>query len=448
MNTYDFVDEGLGHSSYVIDLGDGAAAIVDPPRFPTAHEALADRLGVRIAWTVDTHSHADYVTGSPSLTDRHGATFIAPQASRLATPHRPVHDGEHVQLADDVELIALATPGHTPDHHAYILTVRRAPVALFTGGSLMVGAVGRTDLCGPELAEPLAHDMFHSLRRFDDLPADLAVYPTHGSGSFCSAPGGSQRTSTLGHERVDNPLFSIRDEDTFVQRLIDGFGTFPAYFARLPELNRLGPTGYDSLPPLAAMTPDDLERHVATGGIVIDARPMLAFSAGHVPGSISNTLRPVFGSWLGWLVDPDRAIVFVLDPDQDRDDLIRQCLDVGHEHLAGELAGGIAAWTGTGRPVTVIPVVDPSHTTGRVLDVRQANEFEVAHVPGAINVELAQVVIADLPQGPLTVMCGHGERAMTGASLLAARRRADVVVLAGGPDTWSETTGAPLQTGQ
>ena len=448
MRIYDFVDEGLGHFSYLLDLGDGAAAVVDPPRFPTDHEALADRLGRRLVWTLDTHSHADYVTGSPGLAARRGATFLAPEASQLATPHRPVHDGEHVELTADVELVALATPGHTADHHAYLLAEQGAPVALFTGGSLMVGAVGRTDLCGPDLAEPLAHEMFRSLRRFDDLPDDVAVYPTHGAGSFCSAPGSSQRTTTIGHERDTNPWFAITDENRFVERLLAGFGTFPTYFARLPELNRLGPARYDTVPHLDPLTPEDLEHHVAAGGVVVDARPVSAFAAAHVPGSISNLLRPVFASWLGWLIVPGRPLTFVLDSGQDRDDLVRRCLDIGHEHLVGELAGGIDAWTATGRPLDTIPLVDPSHMTGRVVDIRQANEYTAGHVPGAVNVELGRVATADLPDGPLTVMCGHGERAMTAASLLTARGRTGVQVLDGGPDTWAAATSMPLAAGR
>ena len=448
MRIHDFVDEGLGHSSYVIDLGDGTAAVVDPPRFPTGHEALVERLGLRLAWTLDTHSHADYVTGSPALAARSGAAFIAPEASRLASPHRPVHDQEHVGLGDGVELMAIATPGHTPDHHAYVLAERGLPTALFSGGSLMVGAIGRTDLCGSDLAVPLAHEMFKSLRRFDDLPDDLATYPTHGAGSFCSAPGASQRTSTLGHERQANPLFSIADEDEFVEQLVEGFGTFPSYFARLPELNRLGPTRYDSLPHLARLQPDDVERHIAGGGAVIDARPIPAFSAGHVPGSMSNTLRPVFASWLGWLIEPGRPLVFVLDPEQDRDELVRQCLDVGHEHLVGELAGGIDTWTGSGRDISAIPLVGPPDVHGRVIDVRQANEFASGHVPDAVNVELAAVGTAAIAAGPVTVMCGHGERAMTAASILTANGHRDVVVLDGGPDSWPAATSQELVTGR
>lgn len=446
MRVHEFVDEGLGHSSYVIDLGDGTAAVVDPPRFPIAQEMLVDRLGSRLSWTIDTHSHADYVTGSPALAARRGAAFIAPAASHLATHHRSVQDRERIDLADGVELVAIATPGHTPDHCAFVLTEHGNPTALFSGGSLMVGTVGRTDLCGPELAEPLAHDMFRSLRRFDDLPDHLIVYPTHGAGSFCSAPGASQRTSTLRHERDTNPLFSVTDEDVFVERLVGGFGTFPTYFARLPELNRLGPRRYDSLPRLAKLHLEDVERHLAAGALLVDARPMGTFAAAHVPGSLSNTLRPVFASWLGWLVELGRPLVFLLDPDQDRSELVRQCLDVGHEHLVGEVTDGIAAWSEAGRPVDTIPLVGPEGLTGRIIDVRQADEYAAGHVPGATNIELGRVPNADVAAGPITVMCGHGERAMTGASIFAAAGRSGVTVLDGGPDTWCAATGRTLET--
>ena len=448
MKIYDFVDEGLGHSSYLIDLDDGTIALIDPPRFPTDHEALAAHLGARITWAFDTHSHADYVTGSPGLAARLGATFVAPTASRLQTPHHALVDGASIDLGGGMRMVALATPGHTPDHHAYVLQHAGDPVALFSGGSLMVGAVGRTDLCGPELAEPLAHDMFRSLRRFDDLADDLSVYPTHGAGSFCSAPGSSQRTTTLGDERSANTLFAITDEDHFVTTLLAGFGTFPTYFARLPELNRVGPHRFDTVPRLALLGPDDIERHHAAGGVVVDVRPAAAFAAGHVPGSMSNTLRPVFAGWLGWLVEPDRPIAFIVDESQDRDELVRQCLDVGHERSVGELAGGIDAWTASGRPVATIPLVGPNATAGRVVDVRQANEFATGHVPGATNLELGSIATANVPAGALTLMCGHGERAMTAASLLAATGHSDVFVLDGGPDTWSTATRRPLETGQ
>ena len=443
---HEFVDEGLGHSSYLIDLGNGAAAVVDPPRFPDAHETLAKQGALRIAWTMDTHSHADYVTGSPGLAARAGATFVAPEASRLETPHQPVRDQERLELGGGISIVAIATPGHTPDHHAYILEDNKKPIGLFTGGSLMVGTVGRTDLCGPELAVPLAHEMYRSLQRFDDLPDNLNVYPTHGAGSFCSAPGGAERTTTLGRERADNPLLQASSEDEFVERLVAGFGTFPSYFARLPEVNRRGPRRYDTLPSLDRLDAEAVERHVAAGGLVVDVRPFARFGAGHIPGSFSNTLRPVFGSWLGWLIAADRRLVFVLDPEQDRAELVRQCLDVGHEHLVGELDAGIDAWAAGGRPLATIPVVGANHLVGPVLDVRQRIEYETGHLPGAANVELGAIPGTPTPRGSVTVMCAHGERAMTAAALLAAGHH-DVSVFDGGPDTWASVTGLALETG-
>jgi glyoxylase-like metal-dependent hydrolase (beta-lactamase superfamily II) len=216
MQVHEFVDAGLGHSSYVIDVGDGTAAW---------------------EWVSIVYRRSDYVTGSPGLAARRDVTFTVLAASNLETSHQAIRDGKHGALAPGVTLTAIATPGHTPDHHAYALEVDGVPVASFTGGFAMVGTDGRTDLCAPELAVRLAHEMFRSLHRFDDLPGSLAVLPAHGAGSFCSTPGAAERTSTLGYERGTNPLLSISNEGAFVERLIDGgSGTFPIYFARLPEL--------------------------------------------------------------------------------------------------------------------------------------------------------------------------------------------------------------------
>jgi rhodanese-related sulfurtransferase/glyoxylase-like metal-dependent hydrolase (beta-lactamase superfamily II) len=403
---------------------------------------------MRPRWTIDTHSHADYITGSPALAHGDGITFVAPTASNLESPHIGVADEQRIELADDVTLRAIATPGHTPDHHVYLLERNAEPVALFSGGSLMVGAVGRTDLCGPTLAEPLAHAMFHSLRRLDHLPDDLAVYPTHGAGSFCSAPGGADRTTTLGRERASNRLFRIDDEDTFVEELLAGFGTFPSYFLELPERNRRGPRLYTRFPELEPLDVEAVERLVAAGGVVVDARPITEFAAGHVPGAVSNALRPVFASWLGWVVRLDRPVVFVAGDQQDRTEIVRQCLDIGHEAIAGELDGGIDAWRAARRTIDGIPLVDPNAIVGTLLDVRQRGEFEAGHVPDAVNVELGALATATIPNGPITVMCGHGERAMTGASVLAGRGHRDLSVLDGGPDTWSAARGQSLAAGR
>lgn len=311
----------------------------------------------------------------------------------------------------------------------------------------MVGAIGRTDLGGPALVELLAHQMFHSLHRFDELPDCLAVYSSHGAGSFCSSPGSTDRTTTLGRERATNPMLSISTEDEFVDRLLGGFGTFPPYFLRLPELNRRGPTNFDTLPILGRLNVDAVAEHVADAALMVDVRPMADFGAGHLPGSRANTLRPVFASWIRWLTEHDRPLIFVLGDKQDRADVVRRCLDVGQESLLGELDGGINAWTAAARPVASIDVVDAHGMAPTVIDVRQHNEYATGYVPWAINTELVSVADMGELAIPVAVMCGHGERAMTVASTFNAPRHSCVSVFDGGPDTWSQATGGELAVG-
>jgi len=444
-----FVDEGIGHTSYLVDLGDGTALVIDPRRIPELERAEADARGLRIAYTADTHSHADFVSGSPELvTD--GARFLAPASGRLVTPHRGLRDGDRVEIGDYV-LEAIATPGHTPDHLAYLLEQRDGTrLALFSGGSLMVGTVGRTDLLGLEHAEELAHAQFHSLRdRILTLPDALPVYPTHGAGSFCSAPGVAERTTTIGNERANNPLLQCSDESDFVDALVAGFGSFPPFFRRLPEVNRRGPRVYGAIPTLAKLDLDEFRVAVDQGAQVIDARPIASFGAAHITGSLSIELRPVFATWLGWLVDAARPVAFVLDDTQDRHELVRQCLTVGIEMLAGELAGGYETWEDAGLPSAAIELLATDRLDdATVLDVRQRDEFVAGHLPDAHNIELGALPTAEPPGGPLALMCGHGERAMTGASILERLGHRDVVVVVGGPSDWTDVTGRDLAIGE
>ena len=446
-----FVDDGIGHSSYLVDLGDGTALAIDPRRIPELERAAAQERGLRIAFTADTHSHADFVSGSPELAAV-GATFLAPAAAGLELPHHGLRDGDRVRVGN-FALEAIGTPGHTPDHLAYVLRdTDDTPLALFSGGSLMVGTVGRTDLLGPDQARDLAHAQFHSLHdRILTLPDDLAVYPTHGAGSFCSAPGATERTTTIGHERARNPLLQPSDENEFVRMLLDGFGSFPPFFGRLPEVNRRGPRVYGIVPELALLDLDEFRAQLDDGAQLIDARPIAQFAAEHIPGALSIELRPVFATWLGWLVDPSHPVVFVLDDDQDRRDLVRQCLTVGIERIAGELRGGITTWRDASLPTTSTAVVTPRQVDGLVLDVRQSEEFVAGHVPGARNVELGALDtldVGDLPFGHVTLMCGHGERAMTGASVLQRGGHTNLSVLVGAPSDWATDLGRDLAIGE
>jgi rhodanese-related sulfurtransferase len=298
-------------------------------------------------------------------------------------------------------------------------------------------------LIAPDQTEPLARSLYQAVnQRLFTLPPDLVVYPTHGSGvTFCAAaPGGTQASTTIGRERASNPLFSAPDEDAFVEKLLAGYGSYPPYFLRLRAVNKRGPRVYgDDLPALRRLSVDEVRRGMSDGAVVIDARPTADFATGHIPGSLSNQLRPVFASWIGWLVPDDRPLIFVLNADQDRAEVVRQCLKIGYEDIAGELEGGIGAWLEGGLEVNRVGLVtahEVGSRSGRVLDVRQRSEFELGHVEGAENIELGTLGEAGsaLPNGPLTVMCGHGERAMTGASLLARAGRQDLSVLLGGPD--------------
>ena len=309
--------------------------------------------------------------------------------------------------------------------------------------------MARTDLIAPERTEELARALWRSLRdRVLDLPDDLVVYPTHGAGSFCSAPAGSERTTTIGRERATNPLLAAPDEDAFVKMLLGGLGSYPPYFLRMREINRAGPAVYGEFPALVPLTPDQVSRHLDSGAQLVDARPVRAFAAGHIPGALSIPLRPQFGTWLGWLTEPDRPLIFVLDPDQDRADLVGQALNVGYENLVGELAGGIGAWEVAGRPLQRVRLVDAASVSGPVLDVRQDAEYAAGHLPGARHVELGSLTTTPVEPGPVTVMCGHGERAITAASLLGAPNgRTEIAVVVGGPEDWAAVTGRSLETG-
>jgi glyoxylase-like metal-dependent hydrolase (beta-lactamase superfamily II)/rhodanese-related sulfurtransferase len=330
-----FVDEGLGNASHLIDLDDGRALVVDPTRDVNGYEALAERRGLTLAYSLETHLHADFVSGSRELAEL-GATVLAPREGGLAFPHRGLDHADELDLGG-LTLRAIGTPGHTPEHLAYVLLDGPQPLALFSGGALLVGGVARTDLISPADTVPLARRLHRALQDWIlTLPDPLAVYPTHGSGSFCSTDGGRERTTTIGHERETNRFLMETDEVAFVRRLSDGLGTYPGYFLRLREVNRRGPTVYGAKPPaLRRLTPDEVQTQMRRGSAVVDVRPIEAFAEGHIVGALSIAFRPAFASWLGSLVAPEQPLVFVADDGQDRSDLVRDCLKIGYEQLAG-----------------------------------------------------------------------------------------------------------------
>lgn len=443
------VDEGLGNSAYLLALGDGRALAVDASRDLRALRATAERRGLRVAYAADTHLHADFLTGALQLAASDGASVLASAAGEREFAHHGLRDGDEVDLGG-LTLRSLATPGHTHEHIAFEIVDGATTVGVFTGGSLIVGSAARTDLVAPERTEELARAQYRSLQRLARLDDDVAVWPTHGAGSFCSAPPGAERTSTIGTERATNMLLRAESEDAFVRQLLESLGTFPPYFLRLGEINRRGPklVAGDTMPPLQ---PFEVKALAASGSVVVDVRPVRAFAHGHVPDSLSIPLRGAFATWLGWLVDAEKAIVIVRDSDQDPAEILWQARKIGYDNIVGELAGRLPSWTAAGEATASIPLVDALAVEGyHVLDIRQDSEFATGHVPKAEHVELGRLAahVSDLPTGPTVVMCGHGERAMGAASILQRSGKRDVAVLEGGPEDWAQVSGRSLEVGR
>jgi glyoxylase-like metal-dependent hydrolase (beta-lactamase superfamily II)/rhodanese-related sulfurtransferase len=441
------VDEGLGNSAYLADLGDGRALAVDASRDLRALNRAAHRRRLRVVYAADTHLHADFLSGAVQLGHDTGATVLASAAGRHFD-HTPLADEDEVDLGG-LTLRALATPGHTDEHLSFLLLDGARPIGVFTGGSLIVNSAARTDLLGADRTEELARAQFRSLRRLATLPDEVAVWPTHGAGSFCSAPQSAERTSTIGAQKRDNLLLSAPDEDTFARGLIAGLGTYPAYFVRLAEINRRGPAVLTGTPPLPALDAEQVRALAAEGGFVVDVRPAADYAAGHIPRSLSIPLRDQFATWLGWLIPGDAPIAFVIGDDQDLAEIVWQAYKIGYERLAGHLAGGMTAWRDDGQAEADTAFAAAGHApTGPYLDVRQGTEFVAGHVRGAAHLELGALAAhtADVPAG-VVVACGHGERAMTAASILERAGHTDLTVLAGSPADYATAHGVPLDTG-
>jgi len=443
------VDEGLGNSAYLVDLGDGRALVVDVSRDLRAVHAAAARRGLTVAFAADTHLHADFISGAYQLGVTSGVQVLASVAGHREFTHTGLHDGDEVDLGG-LRLRTLLTPGHTHEHLAFLLLDGDREAGVFTGGSLLVGSAARTDLVSAERTEELTRAQYASLRQLAALPGEVQVWPTHGAGSFCSAPPGAERTSTIARELASNPLLQAADENAFAAQLLGSLGSYPPYFRRLGEINRVGPPLLDSDPTLAPMSVDEVRTQLGDGALLVDARRVDCFGAAHVGGAISIPLRPVFASWLGWLAPADRPLIIVRDPDQDATEIAWQAAKIGYDNIIGELDGGMTAWIAAGHDTASIPLTRPEQLDGRrVLDIRQRSEYLDGHLPGAMHVELGDIPkrAAEVPDEPMVVMCGHGERAMGAASLLEGAGHHNLAVLDGGPRDWVQATGGHLETG-
>jgi hydroxyacylglutathione hydrolase len=460
-----FVIEGLGHlSTLIADESAGVAAVVDPRRDVDVYLNAARAGGWRITHVVETHLHNDYVSGGRELAALTGARHVIGRGAELRHEHQPVRDRE-VFGVGALRFEALETPGHTPEHVSYAVADRgRAdePILLLTGGSLLVGAVGRTDLLGAESAVPLAHLMHRSLHevilRHED---SVAIYPTHGGGSLCSTDISSTTWSTVGFERRHDPLLRPMEVDAFARALLSGQPTVPRYFARMRPINQAGPRLLGgAVPPPRPMMVGAAAAALDGGALLIDLRSPAEHATSHVPGSLSIPAGSSFGTWLGWVVpDPDRPLVLLLDSDADWDDAVRQGLRIGFESVVGYVHGGFAAWAEAGRPTEAGGALEAAAlarllSSGRpeapiVIDVRQASEYEGGHVPGSLSIGAGDLPdrLDSLPgDRPIATICASGYRASVAASLLRAAGFPRVDWVAGGVPTW-QAAGYPVEYG-
>jgi hydroxyacylglutathione hydrolase len=458
--------EGLGHlSTLIADDSAGVAAVVDPRRDVDVYLEAARELDVRISHVVETHLHNDYVSGGRDLAALTGATHVIGAGARLAHEHRGLRDGATFEVGA-LRFTARDTPGHTPEHVVYSVADSARgddPALLFTGGSLLVGAVGRTDLLGEEHAVDYAHDMHRSLHdvilRHED---HIVVQPTHGAGSLCATGIASTPTSTIGYERRHNALLRVEDVEEFAKRLLHRQPTVPRYFARMRPTNQAGPVLLGGrVPEPRPMSLDETRSAVAGGALLLDLRPPAEHAVAHAPGSRSIPLGPSFGTWLGWVVDPERPLVLILHRPTDWDEAIRQALRIGAEDsIVGHLRGGFGAWADGGGPLESSGRLTVDQLAGEldrggpdaplVIDVRQADEYAVGHIPGSLHITAGSLPdrLAELPADrPIATVCASGLRASVAASILRTNGFRDVSWVASGVPAW-RAAGHPIVRGE
>jgi len=439
----------LAHASYL--LGDeGEGAVVDPQRDVELYLAAAAEAGLTIKWVIETHLHADFVSGHRELAERTGAEILIGRRAAAEFPHRPVEDGLELALGR-ARLRFLETPGHTPEGICILVTGGGGPARLLTGDTLFIGDVGRPDLVtskGKTAAE-MAGMMFDTLQtKILTLPDETEIWPAHGAGSACGRFMSDERSSTLGKQRQMNYALQPMSREAFVRLVAEDLPAPPRYFPRDAEANRQGAAPLDELPRPAALDPEGFAARQAAGALVLDVRDAAAFGRGHVPGSLQIGLGGQFAPWAGSLLSPDRPILLVTDDAEAIEEARVRLARVGLERVEGYLDGGLAAWDRAGRPTDQIPQTTVSElmariTAGdapRVLDVRRPIEHAQVHIPGARNVPLDRLADAAIEpdERPLYVICAGGYRSSVACSLLQARHVGPVVNVLGGTSAWVE----------
>ena len=425
---------GLGDRSYLADDED-LAVVIDPQRDIDRVLALLDQHRLRLQYVLETHIHNDYVTGGYELAQRTGAEYVIAADDEVSYARMPIHDGD-VLAVGRMRIRALATPGHTYHHMSYVLSdASGIPEAVFTGGSLLYGTTGRTDLLGTEHTVSLSHLQYASVRRLvTELPPETRIFPTHGFGSFCSATPASDLQTTLGQETRINPALTL-DEQRYVDTLVAGLDVYPAYYTRIAPINRKGPEPVDlSLP--EPVDPAELRRRIAAGEWVVDLRDRVAFAAGHLPGSLAFELSRNFVTYLGWLYRWDVPLTLIGPSRQLIADARRELVRIGLDSLTGMAVGDIATLA-DGDSLRSYRVSDFHGLAAAmeerpisIVDARRPAERRQGGVRGSLHIPVHELNerIDEVPSGEVWVYCGSGYRASIAASMLDRPGRNVVLV--------------------
>jgi len=420
----------LGDRSYLVHDGE-AALVIDPQRDIDRVTALAADRGVRITHVAETHMHNDYISGGLALCRETGASYLVNAADPVRFGRTPVSDGDTVQIGNTMRVRVIATPGHTFNHLSYVLEAAGEVAGAFTGGSLLYGSTGRTDLLGPDNTSALTHAQYASVRRLArELPDTATIYPTHGFGSFCSATQTTAASSTIGREKRINPVLTL-DERAYVETLLAGLDAWPAYYAHMGPANTAGTAGMDLSPPKRAGAAE-IRRRIEAGEWVVDLRDRIAFAAGFVPGSFSFSLDSSFATYLGWIIPWGTPVTLLGETPGQVAQAQRELARIGIDRPAAAATGQPEAWAG-GQQLACLQLAKfgdlaAALRTGSglvVLDVRRRLEWEQAHIPAAVHIPFNELPdrAGEIPPGQVWVHCRTGYRSTVAASILVARGR-------------------------
>jgi hydroxyacylglutathione hydrolase len=458
-----FFEEGLAQASYLVGCdATGAAMVVDANRDVAQYLVAAEAEKLRITHVTETHIHADFVSGSRELARRAGAQLLL-SAEGGRDWQYAFAKGDHATMLHDRDSFALGrvrvdvmhTPGHTPEHLAFLVTDLASsdcPVGLFSGDSIFVGDVGRPDLLekAAKIAgtmETAAHTLFHTLHRFRKLPDFVQLWPGHGAGSACGKALGAMPQSTVGYEKVANWGLTTLDEDAFVREVLAGQPDPPRYFAEMKRINQDGPPMLGKMPEPARSDAALLTPELLAGAIVIDARAAARFAESHIPGTLNIPLNKSFPTWVGWLVAYDRDVHLVVTSAVEAARAAREMAIIGLDRVAGWFApDALEGWAHTGRPLECVAQMSTAELAARIstddvtlVDVRSDSEWNHGHLPGALHIPLGSLGlrIAELPrQRPIVVQCQSGDRSAIAASVLLGAGWHDVFNLRGGLSEW------------